>query len=172
MQKAISLNSRYWMIAGWLPFIICLYMALSPAMAQNVNSRPDFETDKFHIETTDGRIYQFHLEVADTSQKRTYGLMFVEEMAADEGMIFIWDKPALRHFWMRNTFVSLDILFFDKEGLLIHIAEHTTPLSERSIPSVGPTQFVVELNAGEAHRRQLDIGSQLHFGGNHKKTEN
>ena len=172
MQKTISLNSRFWMIAGWLSFIICFYIALSPAMAQNVNSRPDFETDKFHIETTDGRIYQFHLEVADTSQKRTYGLMFVEDMAADEGMIFIWDKPALRHFWMRNTFVSLDILFFDKEGLLIHIAEHTTPLSERSIPSVGPTQFVVELNAGEAHRRQLDIGSQLLFSRNHKKTEN
>lgn len=172
MLNARNSYAHYLTKTGWLGLCACLYLMISPLMAQTIDDRPDFEQSHVYIETTDGRIYQFTLEVADTSQRRTFGLMFVKEMAPDEGMIFIWDKPALRQFWMRNTYVSLDILFFDKEGRLLHIAEHTTPLSDRSIPSMAPTQFVVELNAGEAQRRQIDIGSQLHFSRKHKKTKN
>ena len=125
--------------------------------------RPDFSRQNIIITTEAGVSHIFDVEVALSPDEKAFGLMFKRHMPSDRGMIFIWDRPALRQFWMRNTYMSLDILFFDETGKLLHLAPNAEPLSDTQIPSLAPAKYVVELNAGEAAKRGILIGCQLEF---------
>jgi uncharacterized membrane protein (UPF0127 family) len=116
------------------------------------------------IETRDGRAHRYRIEVAETPAQQERGMMFRTEMAGDTGMIFPMRPPRPAAFWMRNTFVSLDIIFIGADGRVRNIAERTTPLSEAMIPSAGPVAAVLELKAGEAGRIGLRPGDRVRWG--------
>ncbi|MFV0474840.1 MAG: DUF192 domain-containing protein [Pikeienuella sp.] len=101
----------------------------------------------------------FVIEIADTPEERARGLMYREEMARDAGMLFIYDAAERMAFWMKNTPLSLDIIFFNRRGVICSIAEATTPFSTDEIPSGCAAQVVLELNAGEAAARGLKRGA-------------
>lgn len=101
------------------------------------------------------------LEVAATPAQWQKGLMNRESMADLEGMIFLGTEERYRSFWMKNTFIPLDIIFLDKDFKIVHIAKNTTPLSEASISSGAPCQYVIELNAGESQTLGWKLGDQL-----------
>jgi uncharacterized membrane protein (UPF0127 family) len=92
--------------------------------------------------------HQFQVEIADDPLEQTRGLMYRHDMPKDHGMLFDFgaDRPA--SFWMRNTYIPLDMLFIREDGTIESIAERTTPLSERSIKSRGPVRYVLEINGG------------------------
>lgn len=102
--------------------------------------------------------HRFRVEVAATSQQQQRGLMFRTAMGADEGMIFPLAQVRTASFWMRNTVISLDIIFIGPDNRVLNVAANAVPYSEESIPSAGPTKAVLELNAGRAAQLGIAAG--------------
>jgi uncharacterized membrane protein (UPF0127 family) len=117
--------------------------------------------DEITIQTPSGDQAVFLVDVARTYQETQQGLMFVEEMPEERGMIFLYPRPIPLKFWMKNTLIPLDILFFDSTNTLVHIERNATPhdLSPRGPET--PTCTVVELNANIARKYEIEIGSKL-----------
>ena len=106
----------------------------------------------------------FAVEIADTQQKQALGLMFRDNMPANQGMLFIFQTEAPRSFWMKNTRIPLDILYFDKDFKLVGIAADTPPCRVRrcpSYPSNAPAKYVLELNAGKASELGVVLGDSM-----------
>jgi hypothetical protein len=106
----------------------------------------------------------FAVEIADTREKQALGLMFRDEMPADEGMLFIFPNEAPRRFWMKNTRIPLDIMYFDKDLNMVSISADTPPCKVSrcpSYPSVAPAKYVLELNAGAASELGVGPGDRL-----------
>ncbi|MGJ3262012.1 MAG: DUF192 domain-containing protein [Salinarimonas sp.] len=110
---------------------------------------------------TDAGEHVFQVELAATNEARQRGLMFRRSMPADQGMLFDFERVAPVAMWMRNTYISLDMLFIDADGTIVRIAEDTEPLSERTIPSGRPVLSVLELNAGTARRLGIEVGDRV-----------
>jgi len=104
---------------------------------------------------------RFRVTIADTPEARAQGLMFVEELPRSAGMLFVFPEERRRTFWMRNTLVSLDILYFDAEGRWVSAQENAIPLDETSLPSDGPAQYVLEINAGLVERFGMGEGTEI-----------
>ncbi len=117
-----------------------------------------FPADRVAILTHDGRRYTFSVEVASTPTQRARGLMYRRELAPDHGMLFDFGGVGTRAMWMKNTYVSLDILFLEADGRIWSIAPETTPLSEVIIPAQGPIRAALELNAGTCRLLGIEVG--------------
>lgn len=102
------------------------------------------------VVTSGGKKLPFKVELADTSEAQAKGLMFRTALGDYEGMIFPSDTPQKRSFWMKNTPLSLDIIFIGADGRILNIAANTTPYSLDSVSSKGMASGVLELRAGRA----------------------
>ena len=120
------------------------------------------EADSLEIVTSTGR-HAFQIEVANNDATRERGLMDRRYMAADRGMLFEFDHEAPVSFWMKNTYIPLDMIFIAPSGVVTHIAANAEPLSERVIPSGGPCVAVLELNGGTAASIGLKVGDKVHY---------
>ena len=135
---------------------------IGPArMALAQAARPDFARTDIILITLDGKQHKIRAELARTPAQRRHGLMFKTEMAEDEGMLFVFHGDSLRVFWMRDTPLWLDLLFFTKEGQLVHLIEWAEPMNDRPLSSLMPVRFVLELKAGSAARLGLGPGTRL-----------
>ncbi|MEL6264943.1 MAG: DUF192 domain-containing protein [Pseudomonadota bacterium] len=103
----------------------------------------------------------YTVELALTPEEQARGLMFRQSMPADAGMLFVFDTPRQASFWMKNTFIPLDIIFVDGEGRVLNVAANTVPFSEASVLSEGIASAVLEVNAGQARKHGITRGSQL-----------
>lgn len=111
---------------------------------------------------------RFIVEVADDDAERARGLMFRDQMDADHGMIFVHDAEAPQSYWMKNTKIALDILYFDQSLKLVSAQERVPPcsLGDRCPPfsSEVPALYVLELNAGTAETLGVQAGDELVLG--------
>ncbi len=111
---------------------------------------------------------RYEVEIADDDAERARGLMFREEMAAGAGMLFVHDREAPQAYWMKNTRIPLDILYFDTARKLVSQQRDVPPCSLGDgcppYPSAAPARYVLELNAGEAARLNLRDGTELQLG--------
>lgn len=107
--------------------------------------------------------HSFELELADEPHERQKGLMFRKELAEKSGMIFLWDKPAYRAMWMKNTYIPLDMIFIRDERVVGMVA-NTTPFSLDSITVDSAVDAIVELKAGSIKKYDLipDMKAELH----------
>ncbi len=105
--------------------------------------------------------HQFRVEVVADEESRRRGLMYRKEMEADVGMLFDFKEERHISMWMKNTYIPLDMLFIDKTGQVVRIAENTVPESLESIRSGLPVLAVLELNAGSAKRWGLRAGDKV-----------
>ena len=151
------------MIKKLIAHIIIIFIISAPltALSQDDVSAYGFPLATIQIQTAYGDTLSLDVEVARTSRDRAKGLMHRAVLGDIDGMIFIWQDAALRQFWMKNTPLSLDILFFDEDGVLVHIAEAQIPFSESLIHSLLPAKYVLELPAGDSARRHIAIGDRL-----------
>ena len=109
-----------------------------------------------------GKVKRLYVEVADTRYETTRGLMFRLRMAADWGMIFVFGDESPRSFWMRNTFIPLDMIFVDRQGAIVSVAEDAKPLEEGpKYQSRGAARYVIEVNAGYAKAHGIQAGQQI-----------
>ena len=112
----------------------------------------------------DGKALQ--VEIARTPMERNRGLMFRTSLPEDHGMLFIFDRPGSNQFWMKNTFISLDIVWMDDRKRIIHIEYQVPPCTLDPCPVYGPStdsHYVLEVNAGVVHKRGLRVGIPLRF---------
>ncbi len=111
---------------------------------------------------------RYSVEIASTEEARARGLMFRDAMAENHGMVFIHDEQMPQSYWMKNTRIPLDILYFDNDHKLVAQQRDVPPCSLGdscpSYPSNVPARYVLELNAGQAERLQLQDGAVLKFG--------
>lgn len=111
---------------------------------------------------------RYQVEVADDDAERARGLMFRDSLPAGHGMLFVHEREERQAYWMKNTHIPLDILYFDARKRLVSQQRDVPPCSAGNrcppYPSKGPAMFVLELNAGEAARLQLKDGEPIRFG--------
>lgn len=111
--------------------------------------------------------HRYAIEIADDDAERSRGLMFRDAMNADHGMLFIHDRQEPQAYWMKNTKIPLDILYFDNARKLVSQQRDVPPCSLGDgcppYPSDAPARYVLELNAGEAAQLKLENGAQLTF---------
>ncbi len=112
------------------------------------------------ITTRDG-VRVFSVELASTDEERARGLMFRRSLPEGHGMLFDFKREANVSMWMRNTYISLDMIFIRSDGRIRRIAERTEPLSERIISSGGPVRAVLEVAAGTAAKLGLAPGDRI-----------
>jgi uncharacterized membrane protein (UPF0127 family) len=108
----------------------------------------------------------FDIEIAADDASRERGLMFRDTMPADHGMLFLFERPAMQTFWMKNTHIPLDILYFDQNYKLVNVQPRVPPCHSAGndctgYPSRAPAQYVLELNAGVADKLGVKEGDEL-----------
>jgi uncharacterized protein len=131
-----------------------------PGSGFNPVQLKDFPRSSLVIQRPRGRD-QFQVWLADTPLRQQQGLMWIRELPADHGMLFILPSPRPMSIWMKNTYVSLDILFLAPDGRILKVAPNAKPLSTDTIPSDSDVGGVLELKAGESARRGIRPGDRV-----------
>ncbi len=106
-------------------------------------------------------VHVFAIELAVTPDEQARGLMFRRELPEGQGMLFDFGREQPASFWMKNTYVSLDMIFIRADGRILRIAENTVPLSETLVPSGGPVRAVLEVLAGTARKLGIAPGDRV-----------
>lgn len=134
-------------------FFLCLFSNLAQAKGPQL--------EDLVITNSAGISVQYQIEIARTPAQMQRGLMFRDSMPEEQGMLFIYqpERPAVM--WMKNTILSLDMLFIDSNGYIINIAENTKPFSTEPIRSGSDVRAVLELNAGQASKHQFGVGDKI-----------
>ena len=104
---------------------------------------------------------RFDVTVADEPAERSRGLMFVEEMAPLEGMLFVFERTGRVSFWMENTLIPLDMLFVGEDGVVRRVHENAVPLDRTPIPGGDDIRYVLEINGGTAAEIGITEGAEL-----------
>ena len=108
-----------------------------------------------------GGVHVFAVEMASTPAEQAKGLMFRRELPEGQGMLFDFHHEQPTSFWMKNTYIPLDMIFIRGDGRILRIAENTVPLSEALVPSGGPVRAVLEVNAGMARKLGIAPGDRV-----------
>ncbi len=143
-----------------LSAVFCLVIALAlPALAETPEPF-DLPVEKLTV-MAGGKEHVFTVEVASNDIERGRGLMYRTEMAEDAGMLFVFEGEGDRYFWMKDTPLSLDIIFLSADGTIVRVADNTTPFSEKIIPSRAPAKYVLEVLAGTSKRLGFAEGDKV-----------
>ena len=112
---------------------------------------------------TGSRKVAFRVEVAVTPEEHARGLMYRSELAADAGMIFVFEQPSVQRFWMKNTLIPLDMIFIGKDRKIVGIVEDAVPETETERMVGAPSQYVLEIGGGLSTRLGIKRGQPVEF---------
>lgn len=139
---------------------VCLAVLATSALAnEELESR--FEKDVLIVEASRWACHRFDIYVALTESQRSRGLMFVRELPAATGMLFVYGGDRVASMWMKNTYIPLDMIFIRFDGTVSSVIANTEPQSLKSQSAKEPVSFVLELNAGTAARLGIDENSRI-----------
>lgn len=156
MKKSVTIGLLI-LIFGGLSVGITMKKPLSVYTEEN---RPKFYRKTVFFEKKDSYHVSFNVEKAVTQRQLAYGLMYKKKMPSDEGMIFIFQTLHKPSFWMKNTYIPLDIIFIKDNGIISQIS-HGKPHDSTEIKSKVDVRFVLEVNVGQAKARGLQVGDRL-----------
>lgn len=149
--------------------VLFLVVAIGGACASDEPSDAGAESPTFNEGTLtfyhppDDTLHTIDIEIADSDAERKRGLMRQRSLGYERGMLFIFDKVDENGMWMKNTPLSLDIIFVAPDSQVINIARRTTPFSEENIEPDAPKKFVVEVRAGFANRFGLTDSTRIRW---------
>ena len=147
-----------------LASVAMMFLASLPVAAENATRSPNYAATKIQLlPAPDRQPITFDVKLAATPTQQAHGLMFSPPLAARTGMLFIFAKEGPRSFWMKNTPISLDMLFFASDGRLVNIIANTEPFSLIARKSQTAAQYVLEIGGGEAARLGLGLQTWLHL---------
>jgi uncharacterized membrane protein (UPF0127 family) len=149
-RTSARLLARSWLVA----ILIISGFAVTSAPAGAASFQP------LEIVTKNG-VQVFSVEMATTEQEKQTGLMYRKELADGKGMLFDFNPEQEISMWMKNTYVSLDMIFIRADGRILRIAENTEPLSTRIVSSQGPARAVLEVVAGTAQKYGIRPGDRV-----------
>lgn len=107
----------------------------------------------------------FNVQIADTEAEREKGLMFVSSMPENEGMLFVFDREGIYEFWMKNTFIPLDMIWFDENMQIVYIENNAMPCGD-NCKTINPnisSKYVVEINGNLSNLYNFAIGQKVKF---------
>lgn len=142
--------------------VIAVAALLAPALAgaQPAPNGVSFEHSTLVIESG-GKQLKFNIEIADNDAERELGLMYRNSLAANAGMLFDFKQDQQVDMWMHNTHIPLDMLFIDRTGRIVNIAQRAVPYSDETISSAGAVRAVLEVNGGTAARLGIKPGDRV-----------
>lgn len=146
------------MIVAQRVSILCL-VCLCITACVFAQTRP--ELDEFRIVDGDTDKVVYQVQVAADSASRKRGLMYREVLPANEGMLLDYEHSGRMAIWMKNTYISLDIIFIDARGVIVKIHEGAEPYSTKRIESESKVRAVLEVNAGQVQEHDIKIGDQV-----------
>ena len=139
---------------------LVLFSFLFVASLCGLRAAPAQSLDRLEVITASGS-HVFQVEIAANEASRETGLMNRRFMPADRGMLFEFPTEAPVTFWMKNTYIPLDMIFIGRDGTIVGIAANAEPLSETTIPSGAPCNAVLEVNGGVAASLGLKPGDKV-----------
>jgi uncharacterized membrane protein (UPF0127 family) len=144
-----------------LAFVVlaCMACGLVRAQAGAIEPLDKFPHSQLQIATPDARVHTFSVWIAADGLHREQGLMFIKSLPDDAGMLFIYPTPQPIAMWMKNTFISLDMLFIRADGRVARVESNTKPQSLKTIESGENVLAVLELKAGAAAKRGIKTGA-------------
>ncbi len=113
-----------------------------------------FKNDGTFIRTID-------IEIADDDYQRETGLMHRSSLKESQGMLFVFEQEEQRGFFMKNTLIPLDLIYLNKEGVIVSFAENAKPEDLTTLPSQVPAQYVLEINGGLSEEWVLEVGDSI-----------
>ena len=116
---------------------------------------------KLQIQTEDGSKAYFNIEIAETNYETETGLMYRESMEQNQAMLFVFEDIRPHSFYMKNTYIPLDLFFIKEDKTIATIIENAKPMDETSLPSEVPVQYVLETNAGIAKLWNIKVGDTV-----------
>ena len=158
-------------VFGAIFMLVWFYLSVT-APAGAAGLRESAETERFadtisferadaRIVGRDGKEHIFVVELAQSAEQHRQGLMYRKHLEPGHGMLFDYDPPRTIAMWMKNTYISLDMLFFDENGRIVRIAARTEPLSLKLIPAPTAVRYVLEVPAGTAEALGIKFGDRL-----------
>ncbi|MEJ0037292.1 MAG: DUF192 domain-containing protein [Gammaproteobacteria bacterium] len=142
-----------------------LLVVTAACQAQEIDEAHLLELDSFpkaKLDIHSGKdTHHFDIWIAETPRQQQQGLMFVRDLSAARGMLFVAKEPRVFDMWMRNTYIPLDMVFIGADGRISTIAQNTTPHSLAIVSSKVPVGAILELKGGEAARRALHAGDKV-----------
>lgn len=118
---------------------------------------------KINKATTDSIITTLNIEIADDDYSTQTGLMYRKSMESNQGMLFIFPDSDYRSFYMKNTEISLDIIYISQDKQIVSIQKNAKPMDETSLPSEAPAKYVLEVNAGLSDTWGLEKGDTIEY---------
>jgi uncharacterized membrane protein (UPF0127 family) len=152
-------SERFW-IAALLAFLTGV---LLPPQNGHADTEPlfQFPQSTASIHTAAGHVVNFRIWTADRPNRQEQGLMFVRELDDHAGMLFVFPDSRQMAMWMKNTYISLDMLFLDSQGRIDYIAARTKPLKLDLIQAPRPVSAVLELKGGITERLGIHVGDKV-----------
>lgn len=156
-------NLSFKLFKGALVALFLVGAAAPSSVAAQTTSQQSmaFDSEPLSIVSPKGVTSKFSVELALTPPQLEFGLMYRDKMPADHGMLFDFGTSRPVMMWMKNTKLSLDMLFLDQKGVVTHIQENAVPYSEAIISSDGPVAYVIELNGGIVRKLGLAVGDKV-----------
>ncbi len=142
-------------------FVIVTGVFLLLACPAGADGLKGFAQTTIQIETRADRSLEFAVFLALSGKQQARGLMFVDELGERQGMLFVYQQSHEIGMWMKNTVLSLDMLFIRQDGTIAHVEKATKPYSLDSIVSGEPVLAVLELNAGTADKFGIQPGDRV-----------
>ena len=147
-----------------LVVVFLILLPTSAHAADEVMQAPDYAITQIRLTTANSSIpISFRVKLAVTPSQHAYGLMFSPPLPAKSGMLFLFEDMKPRTFWMKNTPIALDMLFFDDSGMLVALISNAKPNTMTLRHSRVAAKYVLEIGGGEASRLNIKIGSRLHL---------
>jgi len=151
---------------GMLIVAVVALMVVPNLMKKNETTSSDGFEERFFTkegsvtlsDSTGKKKITIDAEFADTEYDRQLGLMFRKSMLETQGMLFIFPVEEMKSFWMRNTYISLDMIFIDANKKIVTIHKNTKTLSDQSYPSTKPAKYVLEVTGGFCDRHGVVEG--------------
>ncbi|MDT0675746.1 DUF192 domain-containing protein [Autumnicola musiva] len=119
------------------------------------------EGELYLIKAEGDTIQKLDIEIADNDYERETGLMYRTEMAENRGMLFVYNNATLHNFYMKNTYIPLDLIFYGSDSTVVSLQENAEPLNEKNLPSGKPAQFILEINAGLVEKWNIETGDRF-----------
>jgi len=169
-KKNPDISGGRWRIILFIGVVVLLLILIfMPRNAANNTSGPSpapsfvKQGELTFLANGDTSIVTIDIEIADNASKREIGLMGRPLMGDREGMLFVYEEENMNAFWMKNTFLSLDIIFIDARGGIVTIHKNTAPFSEQTYAPASMTLLVLEVKAGFTDSFGIKVGDRIRW---------
>lgn len=151
-------------IATIVPYFVEKEQVVQPVESVQETEVPFEHEGNLSVIAPDGTLKTtFEIEFAQGEYETSLGLMYRKTMEANRGMLFIFSEEEERSFWMKNTYIPLDIVYINAQKQIVSIFKNAKPLDESSCPSNAPAMYALELNAGTCEKLGIQVGDTINY---------